>query len=73
MPLYQYTHEACGFDQRFYLDENVNSKIIDCYRCGRKVTARQVRDPKLKIGEADGVKGVIERGTAKREMGKSGH
>ena len=69
MPLYEYKH-TCGFDQRFYLNENVDSKIIDCYRCGRKVTARQVRDPKLKIGEADGVKGVIERGPS--EMGTSG-
>lgn len=61
MPIYFYKHD-CGFEQRFYLDENVDSKIIDCYRCGRKVTVRQDRDPKQKIGEADGVKGVLERG-----------
>lgn len=70
MPLYQYDHKQCGFDQRFYLNEDVNSKIIDCYRCGRKVTARQVRDPKLKIGEADGVKGVLEVG--EQQSGTSG-
>lgn len=62
MPLFSYNHKACGFAQRLFLNENVESKVIDCYRCGRKVTARQVRDPKLKIGEADGVKGVLELG-----------
>lgn len=71
MPLYSYEH-TCGFAQRLYLDENINSKVINCYRCGRKVTARQVRDPKLKIGEADGVKGVLERAEPTKGMGTSG-
>ena len=73
MPLYSYKHNECGFDQRFYLDENVESKVVSCYRCGAGVTARQVRDPKLKIGEADGVKGVLERGEQKRQSGAGGH
>jgi hypothetical protein len=64
MPRYTYQHAACGFDQTFYLNEDVETKIIDCYRCGRAVTARQIRDPKITIGEADGVKGVLERGPA---------
>lgn len=66
MPLYSYKHD-CGMEQRFFLNEDVNTKLIDCYGCGRKVTARQVRDPRLKIGEADGVKGVLERNDPKQK------
>ncbi len=60
MPLYEYKHE-CGFGQRLYLKENVDSKVLNCFRCGRKVTAKQVRDPKLAIKEVDGVVGVLEK------------
>lgn len=60
MPIYHYKH-TCAFEQRFYLDEDVNSKVIDCYRCGHKVTAYQVRDKSEYVGEADGVKGVLKR------------
>lgn len=61
MPIYKYTH-TCGFEQRFFLEQDVNSKIISCYRCGKQVTAYQVRDDSEYVGEADGVKGVLQRG-----------
>lgn len=60
MPVYTYKH-TCGFDQRLFLKEDKETIIIPCFRCGRNVTARQVRDKKLVIGEADGVVGVLER------------
>lgn len=58
MPAYRYTHD-CGMEQTIYLSENKETKIVTCYRCGRNVTARQVRDKSIKEGEADGTRGLL--------------
>ena len=60
MPFYKYKHN-CGIgEQEFFLKEVVETKIIDCYGCGRKVTARQVRDPSTKIVGDDELRGEIK-------------
>lgn len=61
MPAYRYTHD-CGMEQTIFLSENKETKIVTCYRCGRNVTARQVRDKSITEGEADGTRGYIRHG-----------
>lgn len=62
MGVYRYHHEWCGFDQDIFL-ENVEKSTITgpCYRCGRDVVMRLVRDKSIKIGEADGQVGILRR------------
>lgn len=60
MAVYRYKHEWCGFDQDIFLDgvekENL---VVPCYRCGRNVVARIVRDKSIKVGRAaDGTVGI---------------
>lgn len=62
MPVYYYKHR-CGMEQEFFLEQSVTTKLIDCYRCGLRVTARQVRDNKQHVGRADGTIGILERGS----------
>jgi hypothetical protein len=71
MPIYTYKHD-CGIgEQDFFLKENKDSIIISCYNCGRKVTARQIRDKSLKVGEADGVVGILQNEKTNRRVGKN--
>lgn len=58
MPAYRYSHD-CGFKQDLWLDEDKETLIVICYRCGNNVRARQVRDKSIEKGEADGVIGII--------------
>lgn len=62
MPLFSTTH-SCGLtDHRFFLSADVESRIVKCYRCGRGVLARQVRDKAMVITpERDGVRGIGRR------------
>ena len=59
MPIYTYKHD-CGLEQEFFLREDKDSKLVPCFRCGRQVTARQIRDSNIKTEEADGTIGVLE-------------
>lgn len=59
MPIYVYHHDQCGMDQEFHLDKDVESVVVDCYRCGYKVTARQRREHGVFKGEADGLQGYL--------------
>ena len=62
MPVYYYNHEWCGMDQQVYLEsESRNTVTMPCYRCGRNVVARQIRDKSVKIGSADGTVGILRR------------
>ena len=75
MAVYRYKHEWCGFDQDVFLDgvekENV---VVPCYRCGRSVSARIVRDKSATIGRApDGTVGITRRDqNAKQTPRRSG-
>lgn len=60
MPQYHYNHEQCGMEQDFFLRESVETKQVNCYRCGLLVTARQVRDNSVQSAEADGTIGLIK-------------
>lgn len=55
---YRYTHD-CGRTHTQFLNEDVESKVLICDRCGRGVTARQVRDKQIVVNETDEVKGVF--------------
>lgn len=62
MAVFQYKHEWCGMDQQIFLDNiDKDRVIVPCYRCGRDVEARQIRDKSIKIGEADGQVGILRR------------
>lgn len=74
MAVYRYKHEWCGFDQDVFLDnvekENV---VVPCYRCGRNVSARIVRDKSAKVARADdGTVGVLRRDQKQRHPRTSG-
>lgn len=72
MPIYKYEHD-CGIEtQQIYMEQDVDSKIVECFNCGIKVTARQIRDKSLSVGEADGVKGILQNGKTEKHLGNSG-
>lgn len=60
MPFYRYEHD-CGFNHTQFLNEDKQSVVLKCDRCGRGVTARQVRDKAVAVNERDEVKGVFRR------------
>lgn len=60
MPLYRYEHD-CGYSHEQFLQADKESVVMPCLRCGRGVTARQVRDKSAIIKEKDEVKGVLTR------------
>ena len=74
MAVYRYKHEWCGFEQDLFLDgvekQNV---VVPCYRCGRDVSARIVRDKSAKIGRADdGTVGITRRNEQNKNTRASG-
>lgn len=75
MAVYRYKHEWCGFEQDVFLD-NIEKQnvVVPCYRCGRDVSARVVRDKSANIGRADdGTVGVTRRNQdAKQTARRSG-
>lgn len=60
MAFYRYEHE-CGFNHTQFLNEDKESVVLKCQRCGRGVTARQVRDKTAVVNENNEVKGVFRR------------
>ena len=60
MGVYRYKHEWCGFDQDQFLEGvEKDTIVVPCYRCGRNVVARLVRDKSIKVGRApDGTIGL---------------
>jgi len=75
MAVYYYKHEWCGMDQEIFLEgENRNTISMPCYRCGRNVVARQIRDKSIKLGSADGTVGILRREKPKdSRRGESGN
>lgn len=74
MAVYRYKHEWCGFEQDLFLDgvekQNV---VVPCYRCGRDVSARIIRDKSAKIGRAqDGTVGITRRNEQNKNTRASG-
>lgn len=73
MGVYRYKHEWCGFDQDLMLEnEERENVVIACYRCGRNVSARLVRDKSTNIKRAaDGTVGITrhERKSKTRRRG----
>lgn len=59
MPAYQYVHEACGMTQQLFLKTDREFMDVPCLRCGRNVTAKQVRDKSLTYHEKDGTIGIL--------------
>lgn len=68
MAVYRYKHEWCGFDQDVFLDGvEKETVVVPCYRCGRDVSARIVRDKSVRIGRAnDGTVGITRRNNEKQ-------
>lgn len=60
MPVYRYKH-TCGYEHDQFLREDKDSIVLNCLRCGRGVTARQVRDKHTVINENNEVHGVFRR------------
>lgn len=60
MAFYRYLHD-CGFENTQFLKEDKESVVLKCLRCGRGVTARQVRDKTAVVNENNEVKGVFQR------------
>lgn len=60
MGVYRYKHEWCGFDQDIYLEgQERETIVVPCYRCGRDITARLIRDKSINVGKApDGTVGI---------------
>lgn len=58
MPIYRYEHD-CGHKHDQFLKADKDSVVLDCLRCGRKVTARQVRDSSVTYAENNHVTGVL--------------
>lgn len=75
MGVYRYEHEWCGFEQDIFLEnETRNTLTVTCYRCGRNVSARLVRDKSIKLGSADGTTGILrknEKHTQNRRRGEN--
>lgn len=67
MPFYRYEHD-CGFEHTQFLKIDKESVVLKCDRCGRGVTARQVRDKKAMVVENNEVRGVF-----RHEHGGSGN
>lgn len=71
MAVYRYKHD-CGMEQTIFLPNvDAHTKVVPCLRCGRNVTAHQVRDKSVKIGEADGTTGILRRNQAATKEGGS--
>lgn len=58
MPVYKYAHD-CGYEHEQFLKQDKQTVLLKCLRCGRDVTARQIRDNSVKFAEKDHVVGVI--------------
>lgn len=58
MPVYRYKHD-CGYSHDQWLDADKDTIILECERCHRDVSARQVRDKTTVIAENNEVKGVL--------------
>ena len=58
MPIYTYKHE-CGFEGKQFLKEDKDTIVLHCSRCGRGVSAKQVRDKAVEIKENNEVRGIF--------------
>lgn len=58
MPVYRYEHD-CGYKHDQFLQADKDTIILPCERCGRNVTARQVRDKTVVVSEKDEVTGIL--------------
>jgi hypothetical protein len=58
MPFYRYEHD-CGYNHTQSLSTDKDSVVLNCLRCGRGVSARQVRDKTIMVKENNEVKGVF--------------
>ena len=62
MAVYKYNHD-CGIkDFMQYLNQDKESIVLKCAKCGRGVSAKQVRDKSAHIAQKDGVRGVMRSG-----------
>lgn len=62
MAVYRYEHD-CGYKHDQFLNEDKDSIILKCERCGRDVSARQVRDKTVKTAENNEVTGILRHET----------
>jgi hypothetical protein len=68
MPFYRYEHD-CGLEHTQFLKVDKESVVLTCLRCGRGVTARQVRDKAASVHVKNEVRGVFRHDND----GGSGH
>lgn len=59
MPVYRAKH-TCGYTNEVYLRKDVDTLVMDCLRCGRGVTAHQVRDKSVEFKGKNEVVGVFQ-------------
>lgn len=64
MPIYRYAH-SCGFEQQLFLKIDKEYVTIPCYRCGRQVTAKQIRDKSVDVKQIDDGIGVLKKNDKK--------
>lgn len=60
MPIYRYSHN-CGFEQKLFLSVNKEYVTVPCFRCGRMVTAKQIRDKSIETKQIDEGTGVLRK------------
>ena len=65
MPVYRYNC-SCGYNHDQFLKQDVQTKVMVCLRCGRGITARQVRDNTAVIAENNEVHGVLKYDNGQR-------
>lgn len=58
MAVYRYKC-VCGYEHDQFLKADKASIILKCLRCGRGITARQVRDKSARFAENNEVIGIL--------------
>lgn len=59
MPIYRATHD-CGYVNEVFLKADKQNIEMQCKRCGRKVSAHQVRDKNAEFKGRNEVMGVFK-------------
>lgn len=65
MPVYRFKHD-CGYEHDQFLKADKESVVLKCPRCGRQVSARQVRDKTSTFASNNEVTGVLQHENEQR-------
>lgn len=69
MAFYRYKHD-CGYEHTQFLKADKESVVLKCLRCGKGVTARQVRDKAATVHEKNDVRGVFRHERSSSDANK---